>query len=139
MSRYNAKVGEWITPTETSGSIQNTSRNIALEVTSNAEADEGLTLSPMQIINFEGIIYVRSAGRKAATFTVVPFKVVAGGGDGGGSTPYTLPTASDSVKGGVMIGQGLKMIGDILSAEKQVNEYVSGNQYKVGDLVVYEI
>jgi hypothetical protein len=30
--------------------------------------------------------------------------------------PYTLPTASADVKGGVMIGEGLEMVGDVLNA-----------------------
>lgn len=30
--------------------------------------------------------------------------------------PYILPTASDTVKGGVMIGEGLRMDGEVLSA-----------------------
>lgn len=32
-------------------------------------------------------------------------------------TPYTLPTASTTTKGGVKIGSGLVMTGDVLSAE----------------------
>ncbi len=32
-----------------------------------------------------------------------------------GSTPYTLPTASAETKGGVKIGSGLTMTGDVLS------------------------
>lgn len=34
---------------------------------------------------------------------------------GGGS--YTLPTASDSTKGGIKVGSGLKMTGEVLSAD----------------------
>ena len=37
-----------------------------------------------------------------------------GGGGGGGS--YELPTASATVKGGVKIGSGLQMTGEVLSA-----------------------
>lgn len=47
MSKYIAKVGQWVTPSETTGSIQNTSTGITIEVTSNASNNEGLTLSPM--------------------------------------------------------------------------------------------
>ena len=36
------------------------------------------------------------------------------GGGGGGS--YTLPTASPTTKGGVKIGAGLQMEGDVLNA-----------------------
>lgn len=140
MSKYNAKVGEWVTPSETSGSIQNTSSGITIEVTSNAEANEGLTLSPMQIINFDGTIYVRSAGRKDATFTVVPFKIAAGGGGGGGGTPYTLPTASASVKGGIKIGSGLKMTGEVLSLDISSNDlgdWTPNKSYEVNNIVAY--
>lgn len=41
--------------------------------------------------------------------------VVASGGSGGGS--YTLPTASAAIKGGVKIGKGLTMTGEVLSAD----------------------
>lgn len=36
------------------------------------------------------------------------------GRDGVDATPYTLPTASADVKGGVMVGNGLQMDGDVL-------------------------
>jgi hypothetical protein len=32
-------------------------------------------------------------------------------------TPYTLPTASDTVKGGVKVGEGLRMDGDVLGVK----------------------
>ena len=35
----------------------------------------------------------------------------------GGGTPYTLPTASADTKGGVKIGSGLSMTGEVLSAD----------------------
>lgn len=35
----------------------------------------------------------------------------------GGGTPYTLPTASADTKGGVKIGTGLSMTGEVLSAD----------------------
>ena len=40
---------------------------------------------------------------------------------GGGSSNYTLPTASSSVKGGVKIGSGLSMTGEVLSANATSN------------------
>lgn len=137
MAKYIAKVGQWVTPSETSGSIQNISNEVTIEVSSSAEVGSGLILRPMQIINFDGTVYVRSAGRKQATFTAVPFKVAAGGGgSGGGGSTYTLPTASDSVKGGIRIGDGLTIKEEVLSADKQVNEWKSGTVYKVGDIVI---
>lgn len=45
----------------------------------------------------------------------LPPKGGSGGGSGGGGS-YTLPTASASTKGGVKIGSGLSMDGDVLSA-----------------------
>ena len=105
-------------------------------MTSSAEANTGLTLSPMQIINFDGTVYVRSAGSKEATFTAVPFKVSAGGGGGGGGTPYTLPTASATIKGGIKIGSGLTMTGEVLSADKQVGDWTPSKKYSAGDVIV---
>jgi len=80
LSKYISKNGQWVTPEETSGSIQNTSSNVTIEVTVNAEDNQGLILAPMQIVNFEGTIYVKSSSDRDASFTVVPFKVSAGGG-----------------------------------------------------------
>ena len=137
MSKYIAKVGQWVTPSETTGSIQNTSTGITIEVTTNASNNEGLTLSPMQIINFDGTVYVRSAGKKEATFTVVPFKIAAGGGGGGGGTPYTLPTASATVKGGVKVGDGLSISNQaVLSADRQVSDWTNNKKYAIGDIVL---
>lgn len=36
-------------------------------------------------------------------------------GEGGGGDPYTLPTASATTKGGVKIGNGLEMDGEVLN------------------------
>ena len=137
MSKYVAKVGQWVTPSETTGSIQNTSTGVTIEVTSNAESNEGLTLSPMQIINFDGTVYVRSAGKKDATFTAVPFKITAGGGGGGGGTPYTLPTASATIKGGIKVGDNLSISNQaVLSADRQIADWNSTKKYKVGDIAL---
>lgn len=134
MSKYIAKVGEWITPSETSGSIQNTSTGgITIEVTSDATQNAGLTLASMQIINFDGTVYVRSAGKKEATFTVVPFKIAAGGGGGGGGSSYTLPTASATVKGGIKVGSRLSIVNQVLSADKQLENWVTNTKYEVGE------
>ena len=48
---------------------------------------------------------------------------------GGGS--YTLPTASANVKGGVKIGNGLTMTGEVLSANEQVPSYSESESGKV--------
>lgn len=100
LSKYISKNGQWVTPEETSGSIQNTSSNVTIEVTSNAEENQGIILAPMQIVNFEGAIYVKSTSNKDASFRVVPFKVSAGGGGAIiktkdiGSTKGTVPSSN---------------------------------------------
>lgn len=38
-------------------------------------------------------------------------------GGGGGGSEYVLPTASENVKGGVKVGSGLTMSGEVLSIE----------------------
>lgn len=50
---------------------------------------------------------------------------------GGGGTPYVLPTASANVKGGVKIGSGLTMTGEVLSADAQIPSGDSGDVGKV--------
>ena len=100
LSKYISKNGQWVTPEETSGSIQNTSSNVTIEVTTNAEDNQGLIIAPMQIVNFEGTIYVKSSSDRDASFTVVPFKVSAGGGGAIiktkdiGSTKGTVPSSN---------------------------------------------
>lgn len=49
--------------------------------------------------------------------------------DLGGS--YTLPTASADTKGGVKIGSGLTMEGEVLNADPQVPEYTIAEAGKV--------
>lgn len=138
LSKYISKNGQWVTPEETSGSIQNTSSNVTIEVTANAEENQGLILAPMQIVNFEGTIYVKSSSDRDASFTVVPFKVSAGGGGGGGGTPYTLPTASAEIKGGIKIGAGLKMDDETLSVDGTgIESFATGTEYEVGDIVLF--
>jgi hypothetical protein len=59
----------------------------------------------------------------------------------GGASPYVLPTASGSTKGGVKIGSGLTMTGETLSADAQVPAYAAAQSGKYlsvdanGDLV----
>ena len=49
---------------------------------------------------------------------------------GGGGGSYTLPTASGSTKGGVKIGSGLKMTGEVLSVD-QLPAFTSEDAGKV--------
>lgn len=51
-------------------------------------------------------------------------------GSGGGGGSYTLPTASESTKGGVKIGSGLKMTGEVLSAD-ELPAFTSADEGKV--------
>lgn len=48
-----------------------------------------------------------------------------------GGVPYTLPTASAETKGGIKIGSGLTMTGDVLSADAQLPEYTISESGKV--------
>lgn len=135
MAKYNVKVGEWITPSETTGSIQNLG-SVPIEISATNDANTGIKVESGQMVNFEGTVYVRSAGTKTATFTTVPFKVIAGGGGGGGGGTYTLPTASDTVKGGIRIGAGLTMTGELMSVDKQISAWASNKQYNIDDIVI---
>lgn len=50
---------------------------------------------------------------------------------GGGGEPYTLPTASAEIKGGIKIGNRLTMVGDVLNADPQMPSYSSSESGKV--------
>ncbi|MEQ7017399.1 hypothetical protein ABQE38_12075 [Enterococcus avium] len=50
----------------------------------------------------------------------------------GGSGNYNLPTATEFQKGGVRIGEGLIMTGDVLSAERQMN-YTAGANISISN------
>lgn len=115
MAKYIAKPDEWVSPSETTGSIQNIGRSI-LEVSSTNTENTGIRVNQGQIISFEGTVYVRSIGNRNCEFTTVPFKVTGKGGDGGGGgQQYTLPTASAEIKGGVKVGTDFVMDGEVLS------------------------
>ena len=51
--------------------------------------------------------------------------------EGGGGEPYNLPTASANTKGGVKIGSGLTMNGEVLSANAQLPSSTSADADKV--------
>lgn len=51
--------------------------------------------------------------------------------EGGGGGGYTLPTASASTKGGIKIGEGLRMLGEFLNAEEQLPTYSATEEGKV--------
>ena len=52
--------------------------------------------------------------KKDGTITTIDEAISSGGGGGGG---YTLPTASANTKGGIKIGSGLRMDGEVLSVD----------------------
>ena len=53
--------------------------------------------------------YIKSTGERTTLGAAVS--------SGGGGEPYTLPTASAETKGGVKVGSGLTMTGEVLSAD----------------------
>ena len=111
MAKYNIVSTEWVSPSLTSGTLQNLG-DATLEVSTEQVENSGLKISKNQLLSFEGTIFVRTVGESDGVFTVVPFRVSGKGGGG----DYILPTASDVVKGGVKIGSGLVMDGEVLSA-----------------------
>ena len=68
MAKYSAKVGEWISPSENTGSIQNLG-NSPIEISSINTENTGIKLESGQMVNFDGTVYVRSMGNKPSTFT----------------------------------------------------------------------
>ena len=57
MAKYNVKVGEWITPTEDTGSIQNLG-NVPIEISATNDENTGIKLESGQMVNFDGTVYV---------------------------------------------------------------------------------
>lgn len=55
--------------------------------------------------------------------------------NGGGGGSYHLPTASASVKGGVKVGSGLKMMNEALSVDPDTQPTVV---YENGGIVYYQ-
>ena len=138
MSQYTSwSYDDWQTPTETSGSIQCQVGQI--EISAINTPNTGIRINQGDIVGFDGTVYVRSVANTKSIFTTVPFDIRGGGGGGGGGggSTYTLPTASATIKGGVKIGSGLTMTGEVLSAKDPLPNYTTNVQYKAGDKVVY--
>ena len=134
MSKYICLAdGSWTSPSESAGSIQCQSGSI--EVCAVNSDNTGIKIGQGEMIAFSGTVYVRSTNKKQAIFTAVPFDIRGGGGGGGGGTPYTLPTASASVKGGIKIGKRLTITGEVLSADSQTADWSSTKTYAIGDTV----
>lgn len=78
---------------ESSGTLQNASKFLSVEVSNVAVEDSGFLLPPLSSIAFDtSPLYVRCADGSGAEVRCVPFKVKGGGGGGGTAT---IPTAKD--------------------------------------------
>lgn len=68
-------------------------------------------------------------------YTTAEKTKLAGIAEGANNYTYTLPTASASAKGGVKIGSGLTMTGEVLSANTQsTNDYTTDEKTKLAAL-----
>lgn len=138
MAKYTCLAdGSWTSPSESTGSIQ--CQTGIIEISAVNEDNTGIRLTQGDMVAFDGAVYVRSVANRDSTFTTVPFDVTGGGGGGGGGgTPYTLPTASETIKGGIKIGSGLKMDEEVLSVDGTgVESWATGTEYEVGDIVLF--
>lgn len=73
---------------------------------------------------------------QAATKKYVDTKVTENGG-GGGS--YELPTASATVKGGVMVGDGLMMSGDVLGVDPTIHLNLVASAEATSEVTYFKI
>lgn len=85
--------------TETKGTIQNISKTLTIEVSETQTKNSGVLLPPMGKIQFDGnSVYARCVDGAGAEARVIPFEVVAGGGDGGGVTAdFSLDQAGTTI------------------------------------------
>lgn len=65
--------------------------------------------------------YIKNNGQRSTLGDVV----------GSGGSSYELPTASANEKGGVKIGSGLTMTGEVLSADSQLPSHSTSDEGKV--------
>lgn len=56
--------------------------------------------------------YIDDTGKRSRLGDVI--------GSGGGGGGYTLPTASENTKGGIKVGESLKMTGEILNVKNEI-------------------
>ena len=104
--RYTINAETFITLPVTSGTIQNIS-NTDIEISDTQTVGSGIILKAGEYFSFhDATIYacarpVLDGG--VGIISVVPFEE-GGKGGGSGSDTYALPTASESVKGGIKIG-----------------------------------
>ena len=100
----------------TEGTFQNVSRIVPIEIATSATEGTGIVLNPGEIVpvKSEATIYARSAWENPNPTEKVllahePFKRIGGGGD------YTLPTMTETKKGGAKLGNGLYTQNDHLN------------------------
>lgn len=130
--RYTINAETFITLPVTSGTIQNIS-NTDIEISDTQTVGSGIILKAGEYFSFhDATIYacarpVLDGG--VGIISVVPFEE-GGKGGGSGSDTYVLPTASESVKGGIKIGTGLEMTGESLGLST-ASESVKGGA-KIG-------
>lgn len=79
--------GEFTKITETSGTIQNTSKINIVEVSDTNEKGSGIMLYPLDRFTFSKSIYARCVDGGGAEVRVVPFEVGTQGGGEQGTTP----------------------------------------------------
>ena len=132
--RYTINAETFITLPVTSGTIQNIS-NTDIEISDTQTVGSGIILKAGEYFSFhDATIYacarpVLDGG--VGIISVVPFEE-GGKGGGSGTDTYTLPTASESVKGGIKIGTGLEMTGESLGLSTASESVIGGAKIGVG-------
>ena len=108
MAGHYTLTGDFQLISEEQGTLYNVGIS-DIELSSDATKGQGVILRTGETQAFKGTIYARSYD-ESGSLNVQNFIELPGGGDGGGGgggTPYTLPTMSQNVKGGAMVGAGL--------------------------------
>lgn len=92
---YTAKRDTFTQINEPSGTLQNVSKFLSVEVSNTTDKGSGFLVSPLSSITFDtSPLYVRCADGRSAEVRCVPFKVKGNGGSGGGGTA-TINAATD--------------------------------------------
>lgn len=103
---------DWQTLPVTKGCIQNNS-GVSVEVSETNTDNSGQILKSGEALDFENItLYARCTVKNKTSEVRVSLFVTAGGSgsggsSGGGGTTYILPTASKTIKGGIIVGNNL--------------------------------
>ena len=132
--RYTVKADSFITLPVTSGTVQNVS-DTDIEISDTQTVGSGIILNAGEYFSFhDATIYacarpVLDGG--VGIISVVPFEE-GGKGGGSGTDTYVLPTASESVKGGIRIGTGLEMTGESLGLSTASESVIGGAKIGTG-------